>query len=208
MRRSSTALARGVAVLAPLLVVALVPLGCATVNQILALRQVDFQIDRVTDGVLAGVDLRDARSANRLAAGDLVRIAAAVERGELPLSFTLHVGARNPQDNPVAARLLRLRWTLYMDGRRTIDGVTEREQVIQPGATVDVPLRMDLDLLRFFRDDARGLANVALESLGYGSGSGTGSGAGAPKLELRAQPTVMTDLGPIEYPGEIVIASR
>ena len=206
MRRSPTALAPGFAVLALLLVLALVPLGCATIGQILALRQVDFQIDRVTDGALAGVDLRNVRSANRLAAGDLVRIAAAVERGELPLSFTLHVGARNPQDNPVAARLLRLSWTLYMDGRRTIDGVTEREQVIQPGQAVDVPLRMDLDLLRFFRDDARGLANVALESLGYGSGSGSGSGA--PKLELRARPTVMTDLGPIDYPGEIVIASR
>ena len=207
MRRSPTVSAR---LLALFTVAALLPLGCATVNQILALRQVDFSIDRVTDGVLAGVDLRNVRSANRLAAGDLVRVAAAVERGELPLSFTLHVGARNPQDNPVAARLLRLSWTLYMDGRRTIDGVTEREQVIQPGATVDVPLRMDLDLLRFFHDDARGLANVALGVLGGGSGSGSGAGggSGAPKLELRARPTVMTDLGPIDYPGEIVIASR
>jgi len=203
MRRSSTAITLGLVLLA---VVSLSATGCATLNQILALRQVDFQIDRVTDGVLAGVDLRNVRSANRLAAGDLLRLVTAVERGELPLSFTLHVGARNPQDNPVAARLLRLSWTLYMDGRRTIDGVTEREQMIQPGATVDVPLHMDLDLLRFFHDDARGLANVALEALGYGSGSG--SGAGAPKLELRARPTVMTDLGPIDYPGEIVIASR
>ena len=93
--------------------------------------------------------------------------------------------------------LERLDWTLLLDGRDTVSGAYDRNLLLPSGRTVDLPLQMELDLLEFFRESQDGLASLALDVAG---GRGTGD-----RLELRARPTISTPLGPIRYPGEIVI---
>lgn len=185
---------------APFLVLALLSsAGCATVQQILALSQVDFSLAGADQGVLAGIDISRLRSARDLTPGQLLAVVAAVQSGRLPLSFTLHVAADNPAENPTA-RLLQLDWTLLLEGRETVSGRLDQAFLIPAGDRTDVPLRVELDLLRFYEDNARDLADLAI-ALAGGSG-------GAPKsIELRARPTVDTELGPIAYPGEIAIVS-
>lgn len=174
--------------------------GCATVQQILALSQVDFSIVGADQGSLAGIDLGRLRSARDLTPGQLLSLATAVQSGRLPFSFTLHVAADNPADNGIVARLVQLDWTMFLEGRETVSGSLARDVLMPPGERTDVPLRIELDLRRFYEDNARDLADLAI-SLAGGSG-------GAPKqIELRARPTVQTEIGPIAYPGEISIVS-
>lgn len=188
------------AVLGLLLVSALLSTHCTTLQQIAALQSVDFEIDRVDQGVLAGIDLRNIRSYRDLRPIDVLTVAAAVQRDRLPLAFTLHVHAENPSTNGVDARLLRLEWTLLLEGRSTINGVLDQDLRLPAGRVTDIPLRIELDLLDFYRDSARDLAELALSVAGEG---------GAPKtIELRARPTISTPVGPIVYPGDITIASR
>src|SRR5688500_4831221 len=79
----------------PFWVLALIPVavapGCATLQEIAALRRVDFELDRVTRGDLAGVDLERYRAGGGLSPVDAGRVAVALGRGELPLRFNLHV---------------------------------------------------------------------------------------------------------------------
>ncbi|MBI1723331.1 MAG: hypothetical protein HYR48_05425, partial [Gemmatimonadetes bacterium] len=75
--------------------------GCATLRQVMALRQVEFAIDRVTSVSLAGVLLDQLRSFDDLSVRDGGRLAAAIARGEMPLGFTLHVRGENPAQNQV-----------------------------------------------------------------------------------------------------------
>jgi hypothetical protein len=171
--------------------------ACAALETLAALQEVRFRIDGVSDGRLAGVPLEGVRRLDDLAPRDLARIAGAYYRDSVPLRFTLHVGATNPGTNDVDARLERLDWTLLLDGRETVSGVYDRNLLLPAGRTVDLPLGIDLDLLRFFRESQDGLARLALDVAG---GQGTGD-----RLELRARPTISTPLGPIRYPGEIVI---
>ena len=97
--------------------------GCTTLQQIAALRQVEFDLDRVSNGLVAGVDLDRIARGGDLGPTDLARLGAAAARGEVPLRFTLHVGAENPADNPAAAQLVSLDWTLFLDGTETVSGV-------------------------------------------------------------------------------------
>jgi hypothetical protein len=173
--------------------------GCATLQEIASLRQVDFSIGGTSDGRLAGVPLDRVRSYQDLRVTDLAVVFAALRERRLPLAFTLHVDARNPQANQVAARLLRLDWTLWLDERETVRGRLDREFVLPPGRSVDVPLDVELDLARFFEDEARDLVDLAAAVAGRG---------GSARIKLTARPTISTPLGDLTYPNDITIVSR
>ena len=74
--------------------------ACATARGVLALRQVDFEVDRVADVHLAGVALDHVRSPRDVSVLDAARIGAAVARQHVPLEFDVHVLGRNPEGNP------------------------------------------------------------------------------------------------------------
>ncbi len=192
-------LSRAAVVGAILVGIALVAGSCATLQEIAALRLVDFSIGSTSDGVLAGIDLTRVRSYEDLRPGDLLDLAAAARRKELPLAFTLHVAGRNPSSNATPARLVRLEWTLFLQDHETVSGVLDRDVVLEPGAVTDIPLRIDLDLVRFFRDDVRQLAELAL---------GLSGNRESVQIRLAARPTVTTPLGPLRYPGTITIARK
>lgn len=196
-RRLAGMAARGQRILAGSAVLLLA--ACATLQQVAALRRVAFDIGRVTDARLAGVDFTRVRAYDDLSAAQVAAIALAIARDELPLSFDLHLLAQNPADNP-AARLLRMDWTLLLDDRETVTGVLDRSYDLPPGQTSDIPLNVRLDLLDFFDDDAEDLADLVLAIAGAG---------GEPtRIALRATPTIDTALGPIRYQQPITIVSR
>jgi hypothetical protein len=183
-----------------ILAVGLAAAGCATLQQIAALRQVDFAIDHVANTRLAGVSLDRIRDPQALGALDVARIAAALAAGRMPLAIEVHLSGLNPAENNVAARLVQLDWTLLLDERETITGVLDREFVFQPGVPTDVPIEIQLDLADFFAHNAQDMIDLALAVAGAG---------GEPKrIALLATPTIQTALGPIRYPQPIRIVSR
>jgi hypothetical protein len=174
--------------------------GCATLQQLAALRDVDFSVDRVSDVRLAGIDLTGVRSYSDLGLTDTGRLALAVSQRELPMDFRVHLTALNPADNSVDARLVRMDWTLLLQGRETLSGVFADETLLPRGQPTDVPISVSLDLVDFFEGSARDLLELALDLSGRG---------GEPtEVTLRAVPTVDTALGPIRYPEPITIVSR
>lgn len=182
-------------VLATALGGALLLAGCATLQQVTALRKVDFSLEGTTGGTLAGVPIDSTRSFEDLGALDVARLTAALTRGKLPLEATLLVRASNPADN-VQARLIGLDWTLYLDDRKTVSGAVDREYVLPPGKPVTVPVTVKLDLLEFFDRQLQPLVGLALAA----------AGAGEPhRLRLEATPSIQTPLGPIRYPEPITI---
>lgn len=182
-------------VVAALGVLLLVP-GCTTLQQLAALQNVDFALDRLSNGLVAGVDLDRLQNGGRLGATDLARLGTAAARGEVPLSFVLHVGADNPSDNPTA-QLVSLDWTLFLDGTETISGIYNDDRTIPPGGSVDLPITMELDLARFFGRNVQDLARLV--------GNLSGAEGQRQTVRLDARPTVNTAIGPISYPGVISV---
>jgi hypothetical protein len=174
--------------------------GCATLQQIAALRHVDFAIDRASGARLAGIELSRVRSYNDLTPAQVASLGVSLARRELPLAFQLHLRAENPAENSVTARLLEMDWWLLIDNRETVSGTLVRSFELPPGQPRDIPLEIRLDLLEFFDDQARDMVELALAVAGAG---------GAPKrVAVRASPTIDTAIGPIRYPQPITIVSR
>ena len=185
-----------------LLLVCIIPVattGCKTLREVKNLKDVEFQIDRVTDAQLAGVSLRRVQSYNDLSATEVARLGSALSRGEAPLSFTLHVEATNPESNSVDARLTEMDWTLLLQDRETITGTFDREVVLSPGTPTDIPIDVSLDLVEFFDENVRGLVELATAIGGEGPPA---------NVKLEVQPTIQTKLGPMRYPKPITVVSE
>jgi hypothetical protein len=174
-------------------------MGCAMMQDFATLRSVDFRLEGITQGRLAGIDLSRARSSSDLSMSDGARVDSALMRGELPLSFQLQVRAENPIWNRVAARLVRLQWTLFVDDTETISGQTAPGYRLLPGEPTTVPIEISLDLLEFYEKNGQDLIELAI--------SLAGASAIPEKIAVRAVPTINTRLGVITYPGPIRIAS-
>ena len=188
MTRSSLSIALlGVLLLAP---------GCSTVSQLAALRQVDFELDSVSNGLVAGVDLDRARDGS-LGPIDVARLGAAVAGGSVPLRFNLNVGAENPAGGPVAAQLVSMDWTLFLDGIETVSGIYTDTRLIQPGTRTMLPIPIEIDLVRFFGRNVGDIARLVGNVAGVESQRQT--------IRLDARPTINTQFGPIRYPGVITI---
>jgi hypothetical protein len=185
---------------APALLGILLVSGCATLQQITALRQVDFSLHRVSELRVAGVELDRVRSFSELGVVDVSRLAVALANRDVPLELALHVFAENPPDNPVSARLLQMDWTLLLQDRETISGSLARSFELQPGVPTDVPVDVRLNLVEFFEGSSQDLIEVALSLAGQGGAS--------KEIKLQALPTIDTALGPIRYPQPITIVSR
>jgi hypothetical protein len=169
--------------------------GCATLQGLTALRHVDFRLAGSDGTRLAGIDVTRVRSYEDVGAADLVRLGAALSQGLLPVETVLRVRADNPVDN-VEARLVRMDWTLLLDRKETVRGVVDREVRIPAGEAVDVPVRVELDLLDFFNEHLPTLVDLAVALSGSGDKQ---------RVELEALPTIETRLGPIRYPEPIRI---
>jgi len=174
--------------------------GCATLQQLAALRQVDFSLLGARNARLAGVDLSRIRSYRDLSALDIARIGVAVARKDLPLEFQLDVRGENPTSNNVTATLVRLAWSLHLNNRETVSGTLDTTLAFPPGQPTTFPMRMQLNLIEFFDGPAEGLVDLAASVAGLSSDP--------TRIALRAVPTINTPLGRISYPTAITIVSR
>ena len=179
---------------------ALATSSCATLQEIVALRNVDFSLDRVSDLRLAGIDLARIRTYDDLSFTDAGRLVLAVSQKRLDMDFQLHLLAENPADNTTDARLVKLDWILLIQDRETLTGVFDGDVRLPPGEPTDVPITIRMNLVEFFDGSAQDLVELALSLVGQG---------GEPKeVALRASPVVETPIGPIRYPQPITILSR
>jgi hypothetical protein len=174
--------------------------GCASLQQLAALRQVDFSLAGVRNSRLAGVRLESVSSYRDVSATDLARIALAVAQKDLPFEFQLDVTGLNPTDNKVTARLVRLAWSLVLNDKETITGVLDTTLSFVPGVATTFPMQMRLNLLEFFDGPAQGIIDLAASLAGLKRDP--------TRIALRAVPTIDTPLGRISYPTPVTIISR
>ncbi len=191
---------RPAAYLALLFVITVSLSSCRYFREITSLRKVEFGIEEISNTRLADIDVGTIESIQDLRADHLARIMAAFSEDELPLRFDLRLTAANPKENPVDARLVTMDWKLFLNDRETISGTFDDSTVIPPGENRQITVPVELDLLRFYRENARDLIDLAIAVSGRGDKSVT--------VTLQATPIIQTRIGDIRYSGPITIDRR
>ena len=175
-------------------------LSCTALKEITNLRNLVFSLDSIADVRLADVPLQNVQNYSDLGIGDIAKLGRAIVGRKIPLSFNLNIGAENPEENNVQARMVGMEWTLLLEDQETVSGMIDSELLIPAGQVGTIPLTIELELLSFFDKSAQDLVDMALSLSGAG---------GEPKnIKIRALPSIDTPIGPIQYPNPIMIVSK
>jgi hypothetical protein len=171
------------------------------------LSRLQFKLADVNGFRVNNIDISSKSSLSDLSPVELLSLTNIVRSGKLPVSFVLKVNAKNPNDGTggyprTDATLKSFRWRLFIDDKETISGDIDSSVTVPgTGEFTDIPLRINLDLLQFFKDE--GLDNLVNLVLALGGRKGSSS-----RITLYAIPTVSTPFGDIKYPGELKIVDK
>ncbi|MFA7420361.1 MAG: LEA type 2 family protein [Melioribacteraceae bacterium] len=188
-------------------VVALFVSGCAVLQTISNVSRLKYKIGSTTNYQLAGVDVKNKKSIKDFNAMEVLKLSGGLLKGSLPLTFTLNVEAKNPNDGiggypATDIKLTNFPWRLFVNDKEVVSGEL-REPLTVPGrgeATI-IPLQIQFDIAKSFKeksiDDILGLVLQA-----------AGAGGSTSNLKLKAQPTIGTPIGNIKYPEEITIVDK
>jgi len=179
-------------------------LSCSVYETFVNLSRLQFKLGNVSGFSLSGIDLSAKRKIEDFSAMEVLKISSDFASGKLPVSFTLNVEAKNPNDGTggyrsTNATIKSFPWRLLIDNKETITGnIGTPVTVPGTGDAVNIPFSMGLDLIPFFKE--RGYESILNLALNIGGYSGSAS-----KLALFVQPTVTSSLGDIRYPEEIKV---
>ena len=128
------------------LLVAISENSCNFLKEISTLGKCEFRVTTLVDPEIAGVDVSQIRSFTDLNFVDMGIISASMLKGDLPLSFTLNVEARNP--NPAMAALNSLEYLAFIDDVEVARGNLDRRiEIPANGGVTSIPLRLSTDLI-------------------------------------------------------------
>ena len=178
--------------------------GCSAYETIVNLSRLKFRIDSIDNLELAGIPLKNKLSINDFSTLETMKLSTAFVRNTLPLTFTINVDAKNPNDGTggyprTNATIVSFPWRLFLDDKQTVTGNIGSEVAVPgSGETTKIPLKVTIDLVQFFKEKGyQGILNLALNLVKESSAPS--------KITLYAQPTVSSQLGNIKYPKEIKI---
>lgn len=177
--------------------------GCSVLKDLSGLSNLQFNLQNVQGLQLAGVDITNKRSISDFSIADGLRLTQAFATNQFPLTFTLNVGARNPNQasgtSGTGIQLTNFPWHLMVDGNETISGnIGAPVGLPSAGNTTTIPLQVSLDLKQFFGNRGyNDMLNLALAL----------AGQGAAKLQLKATPSLKSSFASYTWPHEITIVS-
>lgn len=187
-------------------IIALVLSGiqCSVYETLTNISRLKFKVGTVNGFQINGISFTGKSKLADFSAIDLLKLSSSFANGKLPASFILNVEAKNPNDGTggykrTDATLQNFKWRLFLDDKETIAGELDQPiSVPGTGEVTNIPLKIEIDLMQFFKD--KGYENLLNLALALGGSQGSSS-----KISLYATPTVSSVFGNITYPGEIKI---
>jgi len=184
--------------------------GCAFLQNIPTMKQVQFRIGSLSGVSIGGVNVSGKSKVTDFSVSETIALANRVASKTLPLSLTVNLEARNPnesvQSNGVSmnglATLQSLEWRLLIDGVPTISGIVQGPITLPAGGeTVMIPITTEFNLFSVFEE--RGYAGMAKLAFALAN-----PGSSNVKVTVDAKPVIETFLGNMNYPGRITIIEK
>lgn len=167
------------------------------VSSVANLVNCDFSLKNVNNISIAGVNLKNITSGN-LSATDVVKLVAAYQSKQVPLSMDLNINVKNPTNQQ--ASMTAMDWILAIDGTDVANGASNRTYTIKPSTTTTVPLGVSTDLGQLF--SSKGVDALKNFASSF-SNDGTSS-----KIGLRIRPIMTVGTTQVPFPNYIKIEKK
>jgi len=157
----------------------------------------EFNLKNVSNVSVAGVNVKNLTQGN-LSATDVVKLVAAYQSKQVPLSMNVNVDVTNPTTTQAA--MTALDWILSIDGTDMANGVNTNSYTIKPSATTTVPLGVNTDLGQLF-------SQKGLDALKNFASSFTSEGISS-KVGLRVKPSLAVGTAVVPFPDYIKLEKK
>ena len=181
--------------------------SCSIYQSIVNVSRLKFKLGLVNNVRLADISLDGKRKLSDFSPFDGIKLTSAISKGYLPISFTLNIDVKNPNDGTggyaaTNASLVSLPYRLYVDEKEILTGdISSPVTIPGTGDATVIPLSINFDLFKNIKDHGfESVVNLALNIAGTGNGNS--------RLTVYTKPTVSTVLGNITYPGELKIVDK
>ncbi|MFA6979835.1 MAG: LEA type 2 family protein [Ignavibacteriaceae bacterium] len=181
--------------------------SCSIYKSIVNLSRLEFKLGIVNNVRLADISLDGKKKVSDFSPFDGIKLTSAIAKGSLPISFTLNIDVKNPNDGTggyaaTNASLVSMPYRLYVDEKEILTGnISSPVTIPGTGDATVIPLAINFDLIKNMKDHGfESLVNLALNIAGTGNGNS--------RLTIYTKPTVNTVLGDITYPGELKIVDK
>lgn len=179
--------------------------SCGVYETISNFARLQFKVDSYNNFRVADVDLEGKSNIDDFSAIDYVKLTGAFVKGELPFSFLINVEAKNPNDGSggfpaTDISIKQFPFRVLLDDKQILTGNIQEEFLV-PGVGENkiIPIMVEVDLLKFFKD--KSFDEMAKFILAVGGKDGSRS-----RISLFAKPVLETPVGSLEYPDEIKIS--
>ncbi len=178
--------------------------SCSVIKTFTNLSRLQFKLGSTANIQVAGINIMGKSKIGDFSAMEILSITSSFAKGTLPLTFTLNVEAKNPNDGTggyasTNATINSFPYRLNINNKEILSGnIGAPVSVPGTGQVTVIPLQLTVDLAKSFKDGSyQDLLDVALQVMGVGKGTSN--------IQLFAKPTVGTAIGNITYPGELKI---
>jgi hypothetical protein len=184
--------------------------GCSLLQNLSSMKQVQFRIGSLSGISIGGVSVMGKQKVTDFSVGETMSLAGKVAGRSLPLSLTVNVEARNPnetvQGNGMSmsgiATLQSMEWRLLIDDVPTLSGIIQGPITLPAGGEiVTIPITTEFNLFSVFEE--RGYAGMAKLAFALAN-----PGSSQVSVILDAKPVIETFLGNMTYPGRITIIEK
>lgn len=178
--------------------------SCSVIKTMVNLSRLKFRLGSSYGVQVAGVNLDYKNKFSDFSPADVLRFSSSFLNGSLPITFTLNVEAKNPNDGTggyarTNASITSFPFRFVLNDKGMFVGnISSPVYVPGTGEVSNIPVAISFDLFQMFKDKGyQDLVNLGLQIAGIGKGTSN--------ISLYAKPTVSTDYGSISYPGELKI---
>ncbi|MBU2505149.1 MAG: hypothetical protein KJ799_00225 [Bacteroidetes bacterium] len=181
--------------------------GCSVYKTIMNVSRLSYKLETVGNFKVSGISFDKKAKISDIGTMDYVKLTSAFASGKLPVSFTVNIAAKNPNDGsggfpPQNITIEEFPWELELNGVKTISGrIGAPINVPGVGESTIIPLTMELDLIEFFgKGGINELLDIALK-LG-------GKNQDITNVKIIANPVLGTPIGKLSYPGPLTIVNQ
>lgn len=190
-----------------LIILAAMLSSCGVYRTMVNLSRLKFKLEGVSNFKLNGFSISDKASIRDFGAIRIIQLTSMVAKKQLPVSFTVNVEAKNPNDGkggfpPSDIIIKEFPWKLFINDKETISGIVNGPiKVPGVGQAKVIPVNVSFDLFELLKGS--GFSDVMNLALALG-----GKEADAAKLKIIAEPVLNTPIGEMKYPQPITIVSK
>lgn len=163
--------------------------SCDSISNVAGFINCEYSLGGVSNPTVGGVQLNNITDIDQINPLSMVKLAASISQGSLPLSATVNVKATNPGRS--LAQIEKLEWAIDLENKQILQGVVDqRISVAANGGSTIVPFVLQVDLLKLINDGSQNdLLNLALNLVNAGDADS--------KVGIRVKPTIIVGNQPV-----------